>query len=648
MSRFDAPLPRALALAVLAAIPVLPALAPAAATYLDNPSHLVEVKELVDILAEDRWFSGWGLRANAGMAVNQVNAPLVWAVVAALAPLGVVAVYLLGIVASNILFALGAHRLFTRFLGPDAGWLAAALAALAPQDLYGFAGAAGGMWPHRLANGLLLWGLGAPGPSSPGRIGVWLAAVLLCHTYAGMDAAGIVGIAIVLDLAGRRWRDAGRRTLGAAIGAAISAPFWVPLLTPGVRPDFAGWIRFWNLGDHLAELLLPFNPVQLNNPLEWEFIGGPLNFAWAALLVSGLGGAFAGRAALQQQLGPFLRPPLVAAPIFLALLLVIVMAIVPFTLTEAFGPNPWRHLAVVRAALCGIAGFGLVHLGYGVRSALTPLLGAVALVGAWAGVLEMRLPTGEASARHHADLRAVWSDLVAASPKGRVYHQNTSFRESAPPPLRHSEIGALIAFQTDLPVVGTWYSISAVASEPHMRSANLGLFGDSPDRWYRAPDDFFARARAFDLGAVVSVEPRLAAFLAKRPEARLVSERGAFAAFLLEGAGLPAIECPPGVTCLYGPETRGAAALRFSGAIPATALGVRQTWHPWWVATINGEPARILREKRSGRLNVALPALPAGEHVLNIRWTDPTRWTIWPALLGLVLAAATWVRRVTG
>ncbi len=640
---------RALALALLALIPVLPAVLPGTETYLDNPSHLVEVRELTEILAEEGWFSGWGTRANAGMAVNQVNAPLVWLVVALLGQVvGALPVYLGGILLSNVAFTLGAWRFFRRFLEADAAWLAAALAALAPQDLYGFAGAAGGMWPHRLANGLLLYGLGATGPTPPGRIGLWLALVLLCHTYSGMDAAGIVGIAILLEASRREWREAARYAGGAVIGALLSAPFWVPLLWSGVRPDFAGEIRFWNLADHLAELFLPFSPVRLNHPTSYVYLGGPLNFAWSVLLLAGLYGAWTARDALRERLKPLFAPPLLAGPIFLVVLGVIVMAVVPYTLTEVFGPNPWRHLALVRAVLCGLAGAGLVALGYGVRSALAGLLVAIALVGAYAGVREMRLPLDPKVAAQHASLRATWRGLADAGVKGRVYHQNTSFREGGPIALRWSEIGALLAWETDLSVVGTWYTISAVASEPHMRSANEGLMGDEPERWFREPRAFFARAEAFDLGAFVAVEPRLAAFLGKRPEARKVAEHGPFSAWVIEGGGLGAFECPAPLACADAREGRAWAEVTLTGPSEARTLGVRQTWHPWWTATLDGAPIATDREKGTGRLVLALPALDGAPKTLAVRWVDPTRWTAWLTLAGALLAAAAWRERRAG
>jgi hypothetical protein len=45
-----------------------------------------------------------------------------------------------------------------------------------------------------------------------------------------------------------------------------------------------------------------------------------------------------------------------------------------------------------------------------------------------------------------------------------------------------------------------------------MRSSSEGLFGQEAERWYRDAPAFFERARAFDIGAVVAVEPRLASF----------------------------------------------------------------------------------------------------------------------------------------
>ncbi|MFN7147843.1 MAG: hypothetical protein ACK4YP_28995, partial [Myxococcota bacterium] len=333
-----------------------------------------------------------------------------------------------------------------------------------------------------------------------------------------------------------------------------------------------------------------------------------------------------------ERLRPLRAPPLVAGPIFLGVLLLVVIVIVPVTLTEAFGPNPWRHLTLARTALCGLAGAGLVALGYGARSAVAPLLVAIAAVGAYAGAREMRLPTDDATAALHADLRATWADLVAAGPTGRVYHQNTSFRTDVPYALRQSEIGALIAAETDLPVVGTWYAISAVASEPHMRSSNGGLFGDDPQRWYRDPTGFFARADAFGIGAFVAVEPVFGAFLRKRLEVRPVGAHGPFSAWVRVEPAAGPVACPAPLVCTDATEARGRVEVTL-GAVPAaTTLGVRQTWHPWWTARLDGVAVPTAREEGTGRLVVTVPAGAAGR--LVVTWEDPTRWTLWLALVG--------------
>lgn len=633
---------RALALALIALVPMLPALVPGALAYMDNGAHLVTVRDLQDILPEEGWFSGWHTRANAGMAQNQVNAPLVWAAVAALGGLfGVVPVYLAGMLASNMVFAWGAHRLYRRFLDADAAWFGAALAAIAAPDLYGFGGAVGGMWPHRLANGILLAGLGSTAPASPGKLGAWLALVLVCHTYSGMDAAAIVGIAILLDLGARRWREAGRRIAGALVGAALSAPFWVPLLDAELRPELAGEIRFLNMVDHLALLLTPLELLRINDPLRYEFLGGPLNFGWSVLVLAGIGAAWRHREVLRERLRPLAAPPLLAGPAFLAVLVVIVCFVVPPTLTDAFGPNPWRHLTLVRAAICGLAGAGLVALGYGARSSVGVLVGALAVAGAWGGAREIHAPLDAETRALHEALGATWRDLEAAAPKGRIYHQNTSLTSAGPEALFLSHVGASLAFHTDLPVVGTWYSISPVASEPHMRSSRAGLFGTSKDRWFSQPLAFWARARAFDVGGFVTVEPELADFLDTQVGVERVATHAPFAAFVYRLGGLGTIECPDGWTCTTTGEGRGWVEARVTGTSAPSRLGVRQTWHPWWTATLDGEPLAPTKERGTGRLVFDLPAFE-GEKELKIRWVDPTRWTAWIALAGLVAAAVTW------
>lgn len=633
---------RALALALLALLPMAPALVPGAMAYMDNPAHLVNVRDIQDILAEEAWFSGWHARANAGMAVNQVNAPLVWLAVAVLGSLfGTTAVYVAGMLASNVVFAWGAHRFLLRWLAPDAAWFGAALAAIAATDLYGYAGAVGGMWPHRLANGILLAGLGTAGPASPGKIGAWLAAVLLCHTYAGMDAAAIVGIAILLDAAGGRWRDFGRRVAGALIGALLSAPFWVPLLDGELRPTLPGSLRFFNVLDHLALVLLPFSPERINDPRNYELLGGPLNLGWTLALLAGLAGAWGHRAELRDRLRPLLRPPALAGPLFLALLVLVVVVVVPITLTDAFGPNPWRHLALVRVVVCGLAGAGLAALGYGVRSSLGALLFALGAVGGWAGAREIHAPVDAETKALHASLEATWDDVVAAGVTGRVYHQNTSLTVGGPPELYYSHAGALLAYRSELSVLGTWYAISAVASEPDSRSSRGAMLGRSPEKLYRRALDFHARARAYGIGAFVAIEPELAAFLDTQSIARRISSHPPFGAWVMTYDGLGPFDCREPMTCGAAREGRGWAetTVRSDGADGTVTL--RQSWHPWWTATLDGAPVEVSAAQGTTLVAVELPAFE-GEKTLVLRWVDPTRWTRWVALVGLLAAIVAW------
>ena len=62
-------------LATAAFVSLLPCLQPSVAVYVDNAPHLVEVAAMADA-----WPAvvSWTDRANSGMVVGQLNAPLAW------------------------------------------------------------------------------------------------------------------------------------------------------------------------------------------------------------------------------------------------------------------------------------------------------------------------------------------------------------------------------------------------------------------------------------------------------------------------------------------------------------------------------------------------------------------------------------------
>lgn len=646
-------------LVFVALVAVWPALHPATRFYLDNPSHLTEVAALAqEILPEERWFTGWTVRANAGFAVNQVNAPLLWALVAMLERVGLPrdGVYIAGAALANVIYALGAARLAERLTQDRwTAFLAAAVSAACPNDLYGFAGAVGGMWPHRLANGLVLLGL-ASRRRDPLSVGVWLALTLWCHTYSGMAAAALVGGGIVESAFRREVGRFGRLVGGAALGALLSCAFWVPLLEAAVRPDLPGGPRFWSIQDTLVWLFLPMNPMRLSGLFDYLYIGDYWGFPLSLAILFGLGAAVRAR--------PRFADPALAARlgVFLLLLFLAIAAVVPLTRISAFGPNPWRQLTLLRFGLVLIAAMALAPaLPRGPTIAALFLLAG--LTGA-AGSAEMGLPFSARARALHADLQVVWSELEELDPPGVLYHQNTNLNPEVDWTFAYAQVGVMPAADAGRPTIGTWYAVTPIVSERHTRSERLLFFGRGYQRYTEDHAALMRRIRAFRVGSLVTIDRRAASLLAQTEGLRQVLARGPFALWAVETPDLEHIQITgieltslPGSASQggdeggdegAGPEPQGVMTPSPSGAelrdvswrrgglsatvdtTGPTGILFRETWHPWWRGTLDGTPIVLREDRATGLVYSVLP----GAGRLELEWRDQTRWTVWPLGFG--------------
>lgn len=625
--------PRQAALLVVAAalLATAPAWAPGALLYMDNPCHLAELQALATrVLPEQRWFHGWADVANAGGDVGGLNAPLPWTLLALAtwAGLPLAVGYRLAMVAAAAAAGLGTLALGRRLgLAPTAAALAGVLVAVLPLDTLGIGGGLAGMWPYRLANGLLWFGLARLDGDRPrtGPWSLWLAAVLLCHPYAGVVAAGWTTLLLAEHLLGRRWRPALGLAAAGALGAAIAAPWWVPQVLSGglgVRE-----ITHLSVPGAAALLTLPVEPHDVLTGRPWTLLGGPPSVPIAALLALGLVAAVARGA--RAWASPLARRLLVA----LALLLALACA-GGFGL---LGPNPWRHLAQGRAALCLAAAAGLAPwLGGRGRAALFTLG-----LAAWSALVTARdLPTGRTAHAQIAALEATWRDLAAASPAGRVYHQETFQDPAWAGPLAWSHVGPLLTVRHGLPTLGSWYGVTPVPTVPFTTDQGIGLMGTLQDVVLADPDWLYARFRRFGVGAVVTVEPALAAFLAADQRYRLVAAHAPFSAFALLEPPLG----PLGVAdraARVQVEAVGPARIIATVALTGTApFVVRQAWDPGWSATLDGVPLPLAAGSDDGLVTGTLPG--AGRLVVD--WRPRSRpWA--PLGLAALLAALILARR---
>lgn len=624
-------------LAILAVAAVLPGLLPGSEAYLDNPTHLLELHSLAwEVLPRDRWFTGWSGLAEAGMAVGQLNAPLAWLPLAALmrAGLPIVPLYLACIALSNVVFALGTYRLGRRlFRDPFAAFAGSAIATLWAPDLFGLAGAAAGMWPFRLAIGVLVWGMASAAPRI-GRAAAWASGVFLLHTYVGLVAFAWVALSALAEVARGRRGLAGRWVAVGATALALAAFFWVPLLDGDLRTFSA---KIWPAGFFLATLALPLKVAELEAKHAIFWFADGLLLPFALLIYAGVALAIRRRPPLADR---ELALRLAAATGALAVLLLVV---VPLTGWLGLGPNPWRYLVFLRVPLYLAAGAGLATLPF--RRAALATVAAVALAAAsYAGLQEVPHHLGARNRAAWADIEAIWADVARLAPPGRVYHEDPTFDTAAPEAFQRSHVGALLPIRSGLPIVGTWYGVTPIPTHGWTNSEGQATLGRWPGGVEANADALVARLRLFGIGSVVTTTDRFARLLAARSDCRPISRRGPFALFVLEGDVLPALGVAPTAGTVTVESSRPGhhvADVHLSGG--AAPIRLRESWHPWWRATLDGQPLVVEHDPTNGMGTLTAPA--SGR--LEVWWELRRGPGAVVSVLGLValLFAFTWDRR---
>ncbi len=622
--------------ALLACLAAAPAAWPGAEYYMDNGPHTLEVALLArEILPGEHWYMGWTDGANAGMALGQLNAPLAWVPVALLARLGLPIPGLLGAAAllSNVVFALGALRL-GRVLFADrrAALLGAVIAAASPMDLWGVGGAMGGMWPFRLANGIVLLGLAvAPARRRAATVGLWLSLVLLLHSFSGQEAFALAGVGVLYALARRRVGEALQLVGGIAPALLVTSAFWVPLLDPALR----GFGEVWRTTPReLAALLfLPVDVFDLRGAHVLTLIGGPVGWTWAAVTLGG--------AAAALRLASWAAPARVRRLGLLALSLAVAVALAHLTGSGLLGPNPWRQLAQWHAALALLAGAGLVAAlrRAGIASACWIIATALAALSARVGAHEVPLRVAGDTATTMAALEATWADLAVLPELGRVYQVDSFQAARGPAAMRGSHPGGAPAARHDIDLVGSWYTMTPSTSVVLASAEGAGLLGTPR----QSIDDLAAwlefRLSAYGVDAVVVNDAELDIALHDSDAFALVTRHGPFAAYRRTTPPLPVLGVKPPARVDELMESRGHVEADVKGEgegdgpIP---FRLRQSFHPWWRATLDGQPVALREDPDTGLIEGELPA--AGHLVLQ--WEDHGRPLRPLSALGLLLLAA--------
>ena len=612
----------------LALVVSLPAFLPGAEAYIDNAPHLVEVLGLArHILREDHWWAGWSDLAECGHTVGEANAPLSWAPVAALVALGAppASTFALASALANVVFALGALRLSRRvWTNESAARIGAVLAVADVCGLYGIGGALGGMWPYRLAIGVLAWGMGSRVEARFGGMTLWLSCLVLLHTFVALFAAAWGALSFGASLVRRDTPGAVRWGLSGAATIVVTACFWAPLMEPATRA--LGFIFHPGPLISAAAALLPAVPLSTATSASLDWVAGGAGLLVLPLLALGIWRFVTRRI-------PPVRGELLGRVAFgLGVLLVLVVLIVPLTGTNSLGPNPWRYLALVRLAVALVAGVGLASLAPGLRPLLLSLPVGVAL---WAGVREIPSPIfGGERALAWADLAATWDALRAElGPQVthiRVLHEDPMFDSTAPAAFRATHVGALLSARTGIQTVGSWYGINPNPTTPWTVTEGPLTLGGWPGGLAANRDAFAARLRVFGIGAVVSVAPELRRVLDEDDRYRKVAENGPFSAWVLTTPPLSLVGSGAGeVTGLRIERTRIVA------RVPAGPFRVRIAAHPGWTATLDGVPVPLSRDPGTGLMGGDAPG--AGE--LTVVWTQTGRWGRVVSVIGVALTA---------
>lgn len=600
--------------------------------YFDNAPHLAEVQSLAqgDFLSH----TVWAPRLNAGTAVGQLNGPLAWMTLAALQRLGLggLWLYIAGILSSNVVFTLGIRKVAERLSAdPMVGLIAGLIAACSLMDLYGFAGAASGMWPHRLANGVFLLGwplmFGRLDSRRAGGLALWLGLVSLLHTFSAVVGFGCLA-AVAVHRAFFNRREAGLLLAAGAGAALMTSGLVVPLLLePGLRLVRAGW----KVGplDSLLLLTLPFQLDAWVGRNELRLLGGAVG--WSALLPVVLTPLGLWRA--RERLGS-VELRLMGLGVFGLILVGAVLF--PYADFRLLGPNPWRHYVWLRVLLAILAGWALAPW---VRSTAAGLgLAGVLLVPA--------VVTGSAELSGQGEVRGELEQAWAAIPDGpgRIFHQDSFGVKDAPAALFRSHAGAALYTQRDLPVLGSWYTVSPTPTVAWTTTESGLIFGVAPAE---VSDPFVeARLKLYGVDRVVSVGQRFRAILRRAPSANEVYTGPNFSVFVLDTPAMAVLGTPPPATVevLSAGEDRVQAQIHSDGPTP---FRLRMAYHPWWRAELDG----LAIELEEGADNGLVQGVAPQGGTLTFRWEDRGRHWWLLSLLSVLGLMAIWrpaLRRTPG
>jgi hypothetical protein len=619
-----------LSLAVLwatAAMVATPLLFGGWATYLDNPIHVAELR---DLSRAD--FNGWSDIGQCGLPLGVLHSPLWYGLLAYLHRTGVP----LGILYPGVLlcaFAAPASAVYVvarRRLGPFPSCALAYLLLIQFPASFGIASALGGMWSFYFATAalvLLLDALSRPERCSrlAIRIAVLTAVVGLSHSFF------LTVLALVALVHGGRClaqRQMGRclrwDAPALAIGVVGAAAHWLPLLL----------MRRWlvlsasNISARKVFELLLF-PIDILDLRIHSALSAAVSLPTVPMMLLAVVGAAGTLVCVlrpeRREGGPFL------GLVLGWLVLVLLSLVVSGTNATWMGPLSWRLLYLTRVgfALGGVALLaGRTWAPARMRPKTAGLVGvlAVAMGVCWGQPLARVTPLPREQAIVDAERLWAWLRARRETTWGRVLVEDTFRSVDQSSPLYWSHLLARTNDETGVQQVGPYYSALPFPTNRWALSEFsrlLGLIVKDADSLRLLK----IRMAAADVTHAVLSTPWAESQVKDDPEFAFLHRVGPFSVYQFRtGRSHVAL---PGDAMVATAERDGPGHIRVEvSSQQGGDVMLAESYHPFW--TVQGA-----RDVHLDMLDVGLMRLrvPAGHHQVRLDYVPPRL----PALLSTAI-----------
>jgi hypothetical protein len=631
-----------LSLAVLwatAAVVAAPLLFGGWATYLDNPIHIAEIK---DLSRAD--FNGWSDVGQCGLPLGFLHSPLWFGLLAWLYRCGVS----LRLLYSGMLlgaFAAPASAVYLvarRRLGAFPSCALAYLLLIQFPASTGIASALGGMSSFYFATAALVLLLDALArrerhPGMALRIAALTAVVGLSHSFFFAILALVALLHGAQSLVQKQLGRCLRWDVPAlAIGVGAAAVHWLPLFL----------MRHWLVPTYsnlparsvLALLLFPIDVLELRIHSVFSAAVSLQTVPMILLAVVGVAGTLAF----------VLRPEHREDNQFLALLLgwlilLLLTLVVSGSNATWLGPLSWRLLYLTRVgfALAGIALLAeRTWAPARLRAKTAALLGVLAIsMGAlWGQPVARVTPLPADPAMRDAEQLWAWLRANRETTWGRVLIQDTFWSVDQSSPLYWSHLLARTSDETGVQQVGPYYSALPFPTNAWARSEFSRLLGVL----VRGTDSLRLlkiRMAAADATHAVFSTPWAESQVSDDAEFTFLHRVGSFSVYQFRaGRSHPALPVN-GLLATAARDGPGHIRVETNGRQGGTIV-LAESYHPFW--TVQGAEAVELDMLDVGLMRLRVPA---GHHQVLLDYVPPRLPAVLSAAVGIALGLAwLWLR----